>query len=175
MFRQGHYGAALLVYAPFGTWLASEGHTLLAVIGGAVMISFAMLPDVDHSIPIVPHRGPTHSLLFAAGVGAAGAVVGDALDGYSNLLSFDMVLVLLGTVEIQGLALFGGFVGALAVLAHLLADVLTPAGVPLFWPLSRHTTSLGLVRADNTIANYLLLGLGAAAVVTAVTTSVTSI
>jgi hypothetical protein len=33
--------------------------------------------------------------------------------------------------------------------------------VPLFWPLSGRRVSLGLVRADNRLANWGLLGLGA--------------
>jgi inner membrane protein len=106
-----------------------------------------MLPDYDHRIPGLSHRGPTHTLAFAGLVGAAGAGVG----------------VGLATVLGGGRATlvpFGFAIGALAVLAHLLADALTPAGVPLLWPLSGHDFSLSLTRADNTVANYVLLAVG---------------
>ena len=55
---------------------------------------------------------------------------------------------------------FGFAIGALAVLAHLLADSLTPAGVPLLWPFSTRDFSVYLTRADNTLANYVLLAVG---------------
>jgi inner membrane protein len=61
-----------------------------------------------------------------------------------------------------GVAGFGGFVGAYAILAHLAGDIITPAGVPLFWPLPTNV-SLSLVGADNTVANYGLLGAGVVA------------
>jgi inner membrane protein len=51
----------------------------------------------------------------------------------------------------------------LGILAHLLADALTPAGVPLLWPLSGRRRSLSLTRADDTTANLLLLALGVGA------------
>jgi inner membrane protein len=47
--------------------------------------------------------------------------------------------------------------------SHLLADALTPMGVNVFWPLPADRFSLSLARADNTVANYGLLFLGAAA------------
>jgi len=51
-------------------------------------------------------------------------------------------------------------IGALTVIAHLIGDTLTPAGVPYLWPLSRRTFSLSLVGAGNSIANSGLFGLG---------------
>jgi len=46
------------------------------------------------------------------------------------------------------------------VVAHLLGDALTPAGVNFLWPLSGRTYTLGLWRADSVIANYGLLAAG---------------
>ncbi|GAB6861279.1 hypothetical protein JCM17092_13680 [Haloplanus litoreus] len=137
----------MLVFAPVGFALVLAGRPDLAVVGGGAVLWLAMLPDYDHRIPGLPHRGPTHTLVFAALVGAAGAGVGVGLA---------MVLDGGRTTFVS----FGFAVGALAVLAHLLADALTPAGVPLLWPLSGRSFSLYLTRADNTIANYVLLAVG---------------
>jgi LmbE family N-acetylglucosaminyl deacetylase len=35
-----------------------------------------MLPDVDLRLPLVPHRGPTHTVWFALAVAAGGGAVG---------------------------------------------------------------------------------------------------
>jgi inner membrane protein len=149
MYAAGHYGVSLLVYAPVGWLLAIRGDPLLAVFGGAVVLSLATVPDVDHRLPLVRHRGPTHSLLFAALVGAAlggaGFLLGRAVPGLASPLALATVL---------------GGLGALGIVAHLAGDVLTPAGVNLLWPLPGPDVSLSLTRADNTLANWGLLALG---------------
>lgn len=152
MYRTGHLGTSLLVFAPVGYLLVVAGYPVAAFVTGATMLWLTMLPDVDHRLPLVPHRGPTHSLLFAGAVGAAFAVLGGFLG--------EQVVAL----PPEGLVPLGFVVGFVAVGAHLLADLLTPAGVPLFWPLSDRRHSLDLTRADSTVANSLLLLLGLAVV-----------
>lgn len=153
MRRPGHYGTAMLVYAPFGAWLALAEFPGLAVVGGASVLALSMLPDVDIGIPLVPHRGPTHSLVFAVAVGVAlgtglatvvGAFAPDAASGDARH--------------------FGFVVGAVAVIAHLVADALTPAGVPLLWPVSGRRFSVSLWPAASPVGNWLLFALGLAAV-----------
>ena len=148
MYRKGHYGVSLLVFAPAGYLLVRAGAPLPALATGGVLVWLAMLPDVDHRLPGVPHRGPTHSLLFAGLVGAAFA-------GAASLLPPSLAA---GAVPF-GAVPYAFALGAGSVLAHLLADTLTPAGVPYLWPLPA-TYSLGLVRADDTLANYGLLAAG---------------
>ncbi|MFB6089495.1 MAG: metal-dependent hydrolase [Halobellus sp.] len=155
MYRKGHYGVSLLVFAPVAFVLLALDRGGLAVVTGGAMLWLAMLPDLDHRIPGIPHRGPTHSLLFAGLVGAVFAIVGVALS--------DAVGGSLSTVAVAGgvsIAVLGFAVGALAVVAHLVGDALTPAGVNFLWPLSGRTYSLGLWRADNAIANYGLFAVG---------------
>lgn len=149
MYRPGHYGVALLVYAPVGAALLLAQRPDLALVGGAAMLFLTPVPDWDQRVPLVSHRGSTHTVAFAAVVGgvlaggvlAAGAT-GDGGPGGASLAAFAFA------------------VGTLSILAHLLADVVTPAGVSPFWPLSGRHYSLGLARADSTVANYLLLALG---------------
>jgi inner membrane protein len=66
---------------------------------------------------LLPHRGPTHSLL---GCGLAAALAG-----------------LLASHLAPGLAVAVAAGVALGSLAHVAGDACTPGGVPLHWPLSR--------------------------------------
>ncbi|MFC4356780.1 metal-dependent hydrolase [Halobium salinum] len=165
MYRTGHYGAALLAFAPVAYLLLSIGEPALAVVAGGGMLWLAMLPDVDHRLPLVSHRGPTHSLGFAGLVGGAFAGVGLLL---GSAMGFE-------TVAGIGLGAFGFIVGAVAVVAHLLADVITPAGAPLLWPLSGRRYSLDLARADNVVWNYGLFVVGVFAVSAVVAVSVVGV
>lgn len=155
MYRKGHYGVALLVFAPVGFALVQAGHASLALVTGGTMLWFAMLPDVDHRIPGISHRGITHTLVFALAVGGV-------LGGAGYLLQ--QTLPALGDVPGPvSLAALGFGIGSLTVLAHLVGDLLTPMGVALFWPLTDRRYSLSLAPADSRVANWGLFGLGIAA------------
>ena len=155
MYRTGHRGASLLVFAPAAHWLLSGGYVGLAFLTGATMVSLASLPDVDHRLPI-PHRGPTHSLAFAALVGAAFALVAGRL----------AAVVSVATPAGLSAAAFGFLLGFGSILAHLLGDVVTPMGVPFLWPSSRRW-SLRLATADSRAWNGGLFALGVFAVAAA--------
>jgi inner membrane protein len=148
MYRKGHLGVSLLVFAPVGYTLVRLGYPVVAAATGGVMLWFAMLPDVDHRLALVEHRGATHSLAFAALVGGLGAALGVVAE---QTVSVGLPLPAVGFA-----------IGALTVLAHLLGDTLTPMGVNYFWPVSSRTVSLSLTRADNRWANSGLFGLGLA-------------
>jgi inner membrane protein len=148
MYKTGHWGTALLVWAPVGIGLLLAGYQSAAVVGGAGMVALARLPDYDQRVPLVSHRGSTHTLAFALLVGL---LCGTALLAVASSVGTGRALALGG---------FGFAVGTLSILSHLLADALTPAGVTVLWPLSGENYSLNLVRADNTFANYGLLAVG---------------
>lgn len=162
MYQLGHYGAALLAYAPLGAAVSLAGHEPAAVVGGLVCVGLSTLPDCDHQLPLIDHRGPTHTLLFAGLVGAAlagiVAVLGDA----------SAAPLAVGGTDDTLLAAFAFVVGALAIVSHLLADALTPMGIRPFWPVSRRHYTLEVTRAANTIANYALFVIGVGAVAVAV-------
>lgn len=153
MFREGHIGAALLVYAPLGAFVLGNGFETLAIAGAVITIMIAMTPDVDMQLPGVPHRGPTHSIWFALVVGLALGAGGASLGRFAG---DQEALVVLGA--------FGFGLGFLTTLSHIIADMLTPAGVRFFSPVNRGRYSLGLVRAGNPIANYALFLVGIVAV-----------
>lgn len=116
-------------------------------IGGAV----ALLPDIDHpQAPIrrklgwlgnlifgrLKHRGITHSLIAIVAIGAA---------------SFTALPPLIGVVVV------------IAYLSHILADMVTVSGLPVFWPYKKesyHILPRRLRMTTNTWPEHLIsLGL----------------
>jgi inner membrane protein len=148
VYRSGHYGVSLLVYSPVAFALLVAGEVTLAFVAGAAVLWLATLPDVDHRIPGVTHRGVTHTVAFALAVGAVFGAAGYLLAG---------TLRLSDSLAVAG---FGAFVGSLGIAAHIVGDVLTPAGVRPFWPLSRRKYTLSLTRADSTLWNVGLFAVG---------------
>lgn len=159
MHKVGHIGAALLVYSPMGLLLLLVGFDELAVLGGVAMVALATLPDCDHRLPIIGHRGPTHSIVFALLLGCFLGFAG---------FTFGEVLA---SVPATTMGTFAFGIGTLAILSHLAADCITPMGIRPLWPLSRWHYSANLVLAKNPIANYLLLTMGIAAVAAVLTTA----
>lgn len=150
MYAPGHVGIALAVYAPVGGYLLRRRRPGLAVAGIAAVAGASLLPDADLLLPWVAHRGPTHTVWFAA-------VVGGALGGLGWLLP--------AWLHGHGVHRFhlgaGGFgLGVLSVLAHLLGDVVTPMGIRPLDPVSDASYSADLVAASDPTANAALLALG---------------
>jgi inner membrane protein len=149
VYRFGHYGVALLFYAPIGLLARRFEFTGLAAWGIVLTMVAARLPDKDHDIPFISHRGITHTVWFALGVaGVTVAVIFFA----SNALGAGK----------PGLS-FGVFSGACvfsSLCSHLVADSLTPAGISPFSPLSGYSISLDMFSASNRYANFGLFLIG---------------
>jgi inner membrane protein len=157
MHREGHIGAALLAYAPLGALVLALGFPAAAIGGGLTAAGLAMVPDFDHQIPFLAHRGVTHTVPFAVLV----AVLTGAAAGFGAHLHPKTGLLWMASV-----AGFGAAVGGLTMLSHIGADALTPMGVRPFGDGGRHI-SYEVCRADSTLGNYALLILGVAAVLVA--------
>jgi len=150
MFREGHLGVTLALSVPIVGVLAAAGHWELAGFVFVIVFASEPLPDLD-STPYVslPHRGPFHSIVFAAGVGllasALGFVFGTVFETFTPTVA----------VIVGGLSAFYG------VCTHLVADVINPLGIRPFWPLSDRCYRIpepdGICKADNPIANVLFL------------------
>lgn len=148
MYRTGHYGAALLVYAPIGFLLTAAGLVELAAVGVVVVAGGSMVPDLDQKIPFISHRGITHTVWFAL-------LAGVALGGVGWYAGIELA----PAAQLQ-LAGFGFLLGVVTIGAHILADGLTPMGIRPFEPLGHGSYSLNLTRAANPIGNGLLFVLG---------------
>lgn len=148
MYRSGHYGAALVGYAPFGVVVAVYSSLEVAIVAGGATLALTVVPDYDHRVPGLDHRGATHTVGFALLVAGVTGTVGWVLG--AGVAPFDPV---------SG-GVLGGTVGLVAILAHLVADAITPAGVRPFWPVSAREYGVGWIGAANPVANYGLLCLG---------------
>ena len=71
MHRSGHWGLALLFYSPvvFGAPTADITTLPLIVVGAVLTSGFCMLLDIDQNLPLVKHRGITHTVWFTLLVG----------------------------------------------------------------------------------------------------------
>lgn len=150
MFPPGHVGIALALYAPLGALLLVRGRTRFAVAGTFLVSSLTLLPDVDQWLPGVAHRGVTHSVWFAVAVGVSLGALAAIWGGYRHR-------------EVPAAAALGAFgvcIGTLAVLAHLLGDVVTPMGIRPFHPLVETSYTFDLVLASDPTANARLFAVG---------------
>lgn len=147
----GHTHALIGSCLALGAAIASHAdpnHTLLMLAAGGLA---ALIPDIDHpQAPIrrklgcighllfsgLKHRGVTHSLLALVAIGAA------ALTSLPWLI---------------------GVVVTIGYLSHILADMLTVSGLPVFWPYKKdsyHLIPKRLCITTNTWPEHLLaLGL----------------
>jgi inner membrane protein len=151
MHREGHLGAALAVYSPLGFLVHVAGFPSAAVAGGVGAALLVMVPDQDIRIPLVSHRGITHTVWFALLVGS---VLGAAA-GYLGVRGG------MGAEDALVVGAFAFAVGVVTIASHILADALTPMGVKPFAPLRGRKYTVAVATASNPIANYGLLFLGA--------------
>lgn len=157
VYRPGHYGMALLVYTPFGVVLSSHTHWTVAIGTGIATLALTPIPDHDQWIPFVDHRGPTHTVPFGVVVGGLTGGIGWVIGAH-----VDPVDPVMGGIV-------GATAGGLAIGAHLVADLLTPAGITPFWPVINRRCSLGVVRSSDPLANYGVLTVGVVVVWVALT------
>lgn len=171
MHKSGHLGFALLGWAPIALQLIEAGALGLALAGGVVCLGLTQLPDVDMSVSVLRHRGPTHSITFALAVGAICARAFEYLEEtFVDLLGADSPTLALAPaapvapfVPDSSVVAVGALAGVVAILAHVAADAVTHAGVEPMWPVCRARYSLNLVNADNALVNQGVFYVGCAA------------
>jgi inner membrane protein len=118
----------------------------------AIVVAGSLLPDIDHPKSWVGRRTRPVSTAIAATLGHRGIT--------HSAIAVTILITLLLQAGTQR-----GAVAALAVgyLSHLAADMLTPRGLRLAWPL-RGTWSIPLCRtaspAENIIVILLVGGIG---------------
>lgn len=143
MYLLGHLGLGLLAGAGM---LALRPGRRTAVAAGA-SVAFATAPDVDVYLAAIAHRGLTHTVWAAVGLGLGLAVLAGAAGRRRG--------------GRRAATVVPGFVGGVvAGLTHLVGDVLTPMGIRPFHPVVGTTYSLELVAAENPEANLALLCAG---------------
>lgn len=169
MHRTGHLGIGLVLYAPFGLALSWLGSTTAAGVCLGAMLLASTAPDFDEYVPLVSHRGLTHTVLAALFVGLVYSL------GGVGLVVFDVSGVQSGAGPIRpdrsilfvGAGGLGFLVGAVGVLGHLAGDALTPMGVEPWRPLWGRHYSLALFPSRHRLANAALFAIGTVALVAA--------
>lgn len=153
MHQEGHTGLNLILFAPVAYWLVAHDELLVMGLAMVGVVSMAPIPDVDLHLPI-KHRGPTHSVWFAIGVGAT----------YAAILTYTGF----GDLTILETASIGFASGALGVLGHIVGDMVTPMGVAPFEPVSSYWVGLGMCKSGDERVNRRLLEFGSTAFVVAI-------
>jgi inner membrane protein len=150
MYAPGHVGLSLLAFAPLGAALLATGSVRLAASGTALSVVTATLPDLDLYVDALPHRGLTHTVLFAAFAGVFAAVV---VSTYARSFGLPRRTVV-------RLGAFACLVLVGSVASHLVGDLVTPMGVWPFAPVSDRHVTLSLVAARDPTANASLFVAG---------------
>ena len=172
MNRSGHWGLAMLWYSPivYGA-LTVDLATFPLVIAGTVLISsFCMLPDIDQRLPLIKHRGITHTIWFAALVGAVlgvGAFFLAQTAGHSVFGQWIQSERIWGSPLAIGVRWFFGTTGVVVIVAHLFGDWITKMGIRPYRPVWNHKHRLGITTADSWLWNGGLYIIGAAALIAA--------
>lgn len=156
MYRRGHYGITLLLTTPVMYILGLETRTVvLGVLFTGIALTTCMLPDIDLKLPLIQHRGITHTVGFALVTAVLFGVI--AIGILSQLHSLSGKLTVYGF----GFAFFCVFTG---IIGHLLGDALTIGrdeyAITPLWPLSDRQLRFGLTRASSPVWNNGLFILG---------------
>jgi inner membrane protein len=184
MHRHGHIGITLLVLTPITYGLTRSGHVALATLIVVGVLLIEPLPDNDHWIPGLSHRGVSHSLLTAGIIGLVCAGCGWLLGRYltvplahwlqttvlpaTNITAVTIATEQLVTLTPETLAGLGFVIGVLGICVHLAGDIITVSGIQPFLPFSRRRISLSRLRAASTLANTVFLLLGVLAIGTVI-------
>ena len=184
MYRHGHIGITLLTLAPISYALIVRNQFALAGLLALGVLFIEPLPDNDHWIPGLSHRGVSHSLLTAGIIGLLCAGCGWLLGRYltvplahwlqttvlpaTNITAVAIATEQLAALTPETLAGLGFAMGVLGICVHLAGDIITVSGIQPFLPFSRRRISLSRLRAASTLANTVFLLLGVLAMGTVI-------
>lgn len=162
MHRRGHTGITLLIGSGFFVlWGPMYG-----LIATGLMLHVMMLPDIDQRIKNVRHRGPTHTLAFALGMG----IVVASTVAYPAEICQEVAVrrgFLSGfVIEPLNIWVFISGTVSSALVGHIAGDMITVGGgykIRPLWPLSDRMVALGVCRSDSDAGNAILLACGCSA------------
>ena len=139
MHAKGHFGLTLLILSLIGLPIGfgPENLMIFIIFLSAILSS---LPDIDIRLGI-SHRTFTHSLLFAIIIG----ILFGILFGYSSGLVYGFI---------------GFIAGFLAIVTHMLGDLMTYQKFNPLWPFKEIYLSYGLFEAKSKVANNVFFALG---------------
>lgn len=154
MDRHGHVGFDLLVFTPIAYYLLHSGQTALAMVGLLGLFVLEPLPDIDDLIPGVEHRGTSHSVFSALVIGVLCGFFLYVLSTYVvsmiTRMAFGQPVIVSDVPRRSPLnanrnALIGFWIGAGAVVTHILGDSLTSSGIRPLLPFAPFRLSFDIV------------------------------
>jgi inner membrane protein len=118
-----------------GMVLSSNGGALVTLAGGLLGAGVALIPDIDHRHSTISQRFGLLGLPFR-------------LFGHRTLTHAIWIPLIIGAVMViyphwALMVALGGYI------SHIVADMVTKRGVPLFYPLSRRAFGLALFRTGG--------------------------
>jgi inner membrane protein len=127
-----------------GMVIASNGGALITLAGGLLGGVVALTPDIDHRHSTISHRVGLLGLPFR-------------LFGHRTITHALWIPLIMGvTMVIYPHWML--FVICGAYTSHIIADMVTMRGVPLFYPLSRRSWGLPLIRTGGFLEWIVSLG-----------------
>lgn len=151
MYKSGHIGISLIMYAPIFALLMYNSHPWFALLGLIFVATFSPFPDKDINTPLFQHRGISHSILAS--------VVFTLVIGI--LAYFFITVVTIIPVPEAPFVSFFMFIAFLTYISHLVGDYITPAGIRPYNPKNKkRIKSKNNIYAKNMIANWLFFAFG---------------
>ncbi|WP_264554842.1 metal-dependent hydrolase [Halocatena marina] len=174
MYRNGHVGIVLLFLSPFLYTFLRAGRPFLALLSLGVLV-IEPLPNRDQRFDGFRNRGTSHTFFTAALVGWLCAGGGWVLGTYvtapiadwlstTGINAFTWIVVRFSALDAPTLSAVGWCVGSSGIVLHLLGDIITGPGVQPLLPFSKRRVSFVGLHPDSRLANGLLFGLGAGAI-----------
>ncbi len=165
MYRKGHRGINMMLFAPVLFIMLILEFFLLGIIGFATVVYFASLPDIDLRMKFLTHRGFTHTISFGIFIGVISFIIGL----FGGIIAMNVGIVRTSLFNMIFIPLYGFFIGFFIVMGHIAGDIITPSGVRLFQKpkhipniriFSDKKYTFNLVPAKSTWANFGFLFLG---------------
>lgn len=165
MYRKGHIGINMMLFAPILFIMIILEFVILGIIGLISVSYFASLPDIDLKIKRLKHRGFTHTISFAVLIGLIVFMIGLFVSnifmalGIINTSLFNLIFI----------SIYSFYIGFFIVMGHIAGDIITPTGVRIFekpkyipnsYIFSDKNYTLFSIPAKSNIANFVFLFLG---------------
>ncbi len=128
MYRKGHIGINMMLFAPVLFIMISLEFVILGIIGFISVVYFASLPDIDLKIKYLTHRGVTHTMSFGILLGIISLIVGL----FGNTIFMTIGIIDTSLFNMIFISAYSFFIGFFIVMGHIAGDVITPTGVRLF-------------------------------------------
>jgi len=149
------------------------GSVVLFIVAFLLLGRIECLPDRDQRIPMLKHRGFTHTFVFALLMGAGTGLASYLFASADPNAFVNYVLRTVNQLPVVALdtgvtsmplfpdpvvfGMFGFSIGTLGIVSHIAGDIFTPSGIAFLWPITSKRYTLNWWNAASPVANKGLL------------------